>query len=249
MESIKNKRIFLLFFTFLFLHSVAIYAETTHKRLFYRTFVNREMHKWGEIIHSVETNIPPKTIEQKLELLNYYYGYVGYLMNKKKYETAEISIEKGEDLIDNVIKLSPHNSTALSYKGAFMGFKMGLNKVKAVYFAPKCMIEINKAYKADHENTQIIINKANLLFYSPTALGGDKDEALNLYHKALVLMEKNKETEQNWNYLNLLTTIAIGFDKTGKFHESKKMYERILKFEPDYKWVRDDLYPNLLKRM
>ncbi|MEI8272743.1 MAG: hypothetical protein WCG08_08975 [Paludibacter sp.] len=207
------------------------------------------MYKWGELIHSVETNNSAKTIDQKLELINYYYGYVGHLMNKKKHQTASEYIDKGQDLIDNVIDLSPHNSTALSYKGAFQGFKMGFSKVKAVYLAPKCMLNINKAYKLDHENSQIIINKANLLFYSPSTLGGDKVDALILYHKAMIIMEKNKDTDQNWNYLNLLTTIAIGLDKTDKPHDAKKMYEKILKIEPDFKWVRDDLYPNLLKRM
>lgn len=245
----KKKLLFIYLLLFSFLPHNQISAQTFNKKLFYKTFVNREMYKWGELIHTLETTNPPKTIDQKLELINYYYGYVGHLMNKKKHEVAEEYIDRGEDLIDNVIKLSPHNTTAISYKGSFLGFKMGFSKVKAVYLAPKCMIEINKAYKLDHENTHIIINKANLLFYSPSALGGDKEDALILYHKAMILMEKNKDTEQNWNYLNLLTTIAIGLDKTGKSHESKKMYEKILKIEPDFKWVRDDLYPNLLRRM
>ena len=249
LERNKYKIEIVLLMVFLSFFAQSIRAELTHKKLFYRTFVNREMYKWGELIHTFETNTPPKTIEQKLELINYYYGYIGHLMNKKKQETAEEYIDKGQDLIDNVIKLSPHNHTALSYKGAFLGFKMGFSKMKAVYLAPKCMTEINKAYKLDHENAQIIINKANLLFYSPSALGGDKEEALKLYHRAMVLMEKNKETDQNWNYLNLLTTIAIGFDKTDMPHEAKKMYEKILKLEPDFKWVRDDLYPNLLRKM
>ena len=249
METKKNLILVLLCLFVLFLPTVGVHAELSHKKIFYRTFVNREMYKWGDLIHAYETNSPPKTIDQKLELLNYYYGYIGHLMNKKKHETAEEFIDKGQDLIDNIIKLSPHNTTAISYKGAFLGFKMGFNKVKAVYLAPKCMLEINKAYKLDRENPQVIINKANLLFYSPSALGGDKDDALQLYHRAMVLMEKNKETDQNWNYLNLLTTIAIGLDKTEKPHDAKKMYEKILKLEPDFKWVRDDLYPNLLKRM
>ncbi len=245
----KIKIVKLLLLLLFILPTINIQAESSYKKLFYRTFVNREMYKWGELIHSVETNNSAKTIDQKLELINYYYGYVGHLMNKKKHQTASEYIDKGQDLIDNVIDLSPHNSTALSYKGAFQGFKMGFSKVKAVYLAPKCMLNINKAYKLDHENSQIIINKANLLFYSPSTLGGDKVDALILYHKAMIIMEKNKDTDQNWNYLNLLTTIAIGLDKTDKPHDAKKMYEKILKIEPDFKWVRDDLYPNLLKRM
>ncbi len=249
LERNKNSIVTLLLLLVLFIPGVCVKAELTHKKVFYRTFVNREMYKWGELIHAFETNTPPKTIDQKLELINYYYGYIGHLMNKKKHEAAEEYIDKGQDLIDNVIKLSPRNTVALSYKGAFIGFKMGFSKMKAVYLAPKCMLEINKAYKLDHENSQIIINKANLLFYSPSALGGDKDDALQLYHKAMVLMEKSKDTDQNWNYLNLLTTIAMGLDKTDKPHEAKKMYEKILKIEPDFKWVRDDLYPNLLRRM
>lgn len=224
-------------------------AQSTTKKLFYKTYVNREMYKWGDLIRSVETNNPPKTIEQKFELLNYYYGFTGYLMNRKQHETAQIYISKGQDLIDNILDIAPKNPTAYSYKGAFYGFQMGLSKYKSVYLGPKCLVEIHKALKIDQNNVQALVDKGNVYFYSPAVLGGDKEDALQLYIRALNLMERNKETDHNWNYLNLLTTIGIGYTKTAKLNEAKKIYEKILKIEPDFKWVKDDLYPNLIKKM
>jgi tetratricopeptide (TPR) repeat protein len=247
MESTKFTLKSLFISLFLFTLAPEIYSESPYKRNFYNTFINREMYKWGNIIYNMENGKPISTVDQKLELINYYYGYIGYLIGKKQYDTAGNMINKGEKLIYQVLQVSPKNSTAYAFKGSFLGFRMGISKLKTISLSRESLADINKAYDLDPQNVQALIDKGNILYYSPRFFGGDKEEALQYYLKGCRIMEKNKNTELNWVYLNLLTTIALTYDKTDNTEEAKRICEKILRKEPDYLWVRDVLYPRLLK--
>lgn len=234
----------------LFLFSLApeIYSETPYKRTFYNTFINREMYKWGTIIQSMETGKTSVTVDQKLELINYYYGYTGHLMGKKQYDLAGVMISRGEKLIQQVIKTSPNNATVYAFKGSFLGFRMGMSKFKALSLNRESLDDINKAYEIDPQNVQALIGKGNVFFYTPGMFGGDKEEALKYYLKGLRILENNKDTNQNWVYLNLLTTIALAYEKTDRPKDAKLICEKILRKEPNYKWVKDILYPRILDK-
>ena len=238
-----------LFFTlFLFTLAPEVYSDSPYKRTFYNTFINREMFKWGNIINTIENSKSVTTVDQKLELINYYYGYIGHLIGKKQFDVAGNMINKGEKIIHQVLVVSPRNPTAIAFKGSFLGFRMALNKIKAIGFGRESFALINKAYELDPQNVQANIDKGNILFYSPGLFGGDKEEALTYYLKGSRIIEKNKDTDQNWVYLNLLTVIAMAYDKTDKTVEAKLTCEKILRKEPNYKWVRDILYPRILEK-
>jgi tetratricopeptide (TPR) repeat protein len=170
-------------------------------------------------------------------------------MGKKQFETAQEFIERAEKLNNQVIRSSQKNATAYSYKGAFMGFRIGLNRMKSVYLWPESRGYIDRALKLEPTNVQAIIDKGNMLYYSPGMLGGDKEDAVVLFLKAEKLMEKNKETDHNWVYLNLLVTLAKASEKLDKPQEAKLFYEKALQKEPNFRWVKDDLYPKLLLKL
>lgn len=249
MQKTKNYLNKLLLLSILLISIPDIEAETPYKKTFYNLFINREMFKWGTVINMTEKANPPVTVDQKLELLSYYYGFIGHMMGKKQYDVVEDYLEKAEILNNQVLRLSSKNATACSYKGAFIGFHIGLNKLKSVYLGPESKLFINKAIKLDPNNITAIINKGNLLYYAPGVFGGDKEDAVVLFLKAEKLMEKNKDTEHNWVYLNLLTTLAKAYEKLDQLQDAKLTYEKALKKEPNYKWVKDDLYPKLLNKM
>jgi tetratricopeptide (TPR) repeat protein len=232
----------------LFSIALGISAESAYKKTIYYCFINREMYKWANIIHNIETNNPPVTIEQKLELIDYYYGFVGYLIGKKQLELAEKYVNKADKLIVQVLKESPKNATAYSYKGSFIGYRIGISKFKAIYLGPESSAYVNKAYELDPQNIQAIIDKGNILFYSPSIFGGDKEEALKFYLKGAKLIETNKDTYQNWAYLNLLTITALAYEKTEQPQRAKLIYDKILRQEPNFYWVKVDLYPKFLAK-
>jgi tetratricopeptide (TPR) repeat protein len=225
------------------------FPESPYKKSIYTAFITHDMAKWEKVIRIIEARRATNTINQKLELINYYYGYIGWLIGQKKFAQAAELIPKGEKLINEVLKISPENATAYSFKGSFTGFKIGIDKCKAIFLGSESRSNINKAILLDPQNLQAIIDKGNLLFYSPRIFGGDKNEALNYFLKGERIMERNNETYQNWVYLNLLTMIATVYEKTNKLEDAKLTYEKIMRNEPDIKWVKNDLYPQLLAKI
>jgi len=224
-------------------------SESSYRKAFYNTFISRNMPKWEELIRNMETSGYTRTVDQKLNLINAYYGYIGHLIGKKKYDPIDDYIEKGEKQIRDVLRMSPNNATAYAFKGSFLGFRMGLNKIKAIYLESDSKEYINKSLEIDPQNVQGLIDKANLLLYAPRVMGGNKHLALSYFLKAASIMEKKKDTHQNWVYMNLLTMIAKTYDLTDKTTEAKSMFEKILRIEPNFVWIKDDLYPKFLARL
>lgn len=243
-------RIKYLLLAFLLLENISFCnSESIYRKMIYKTFVNGEMYKWDGIIQSMEESTSTKTLDQKLELISYYYGNTAHQIHKKQYEKATVSCNKGETLIAQVLLQSPQNATAYAYKGAFLGFRIGISKFKSVVLGPESEACINKANQLEPHNVQAIVDKANLLYYIPSILGGDKKQALKLYILAVAIMEKNKECHQNWFYLNTLTSIAKTYEKLDQDQHSKAVYEKILRLEPNFKWVKNELYPGLLVKI
>ena len=84
----------------------------------------------------------------------------------------------------------------------------------------------------------------------PSALGGSKKEALKYFLKARDLVEKDPEfTSENWNYMSLLVVIGQTYTYLKDYTSAQEVYDNILKIEPEFLYVKDDLYPKLLKKM
>lgn len=249
MERTKHIFIGLIFSFFILLPSGILNAQSTYKNLIYNAYINGDMNKWANVIYTIEQNEDNKTIDQKLELISYYYGYVGFLIGIKNYEKAQLMIPKGEKLISQVLAESPKNATAYAFKGSFIGFKIAMSKFKAMTLGPESAASLKKGYEIDPSNVQVLVDKANALYHTPKLFGGDKKEALKLFQKGLKLMESSMNTTNNWFYMNVLTLTARAHENLNQNEQALQLYEKILHIEPDYKWVKNELLPSLKKKM
>ena len=219
----------------------ALFAKTSYSKSIYDAFIVRDMTKWESVVQSMEASHSVTTVDQKLELVSYYYGVIGYLIGKKQYLHAEQLTNKGEALIDQVLHASPKNATATSYKGSFTGFRVGIKKFKALLLIFDSKKYINKAVEMDPQNVQALIDKGNMYYYAPSLFGGDKKAALTYYLKAAGIMEQKNETSDNWVYLNTLTMIAFAYTKTDNPNAAKQMYVKIMRLEPNITWAKEVL--------
>jgi len=218
-----------------------LFAKTSYSKSIYDAFIVRDMTKWESIVQSMEASRTVTTVDQKLELVGYYYGVIGYLIGKKQYDHAEQLTNKGEALIEQVLKASPKNATATSYKGSFTGFRVGIKKFKALLLIFDSKKYINRAVEMDPQNVQALIDKGNMYYYAPAMFGGDKKTALTYYLKAAGIMEQRNETSDNWVYLNTLTMIAFAYTKTDNPNAAKQMYTKIMRLEPNITWAKEVL--------
>jgi tetratricopeptide (TPR) repeat protein len=229
------------------LYLFSINTQASNKNAIYNAYITNNMSQWKSIIDQMQRQ-KDKSNEFVFELLNYQYGYIGWLIGNNKLDEAKRYIALGESNIEILEKRNFHLSSVNAYKSAFYGFRIGLNKLNAPFLGLKSIKHSNLALKLDTSNPHVYIQLGNSEYYMPSVFGGSKEKALKYYKTAQILMERNAEKIKNdWNYLSLLTMIGLTLQETDQLDAARLYFDKILQIEPHFKWVKDELHPKLLK--
>jgi tetratricopeptide (TPR) repeat protein len=226
-------------------------AMATYKTEIYKAYISNNMNEWKKVMDRM--NLETKRDNDfLLELLNYQYGYIGWCVGNKENEQAKKYLSLAEKNIEILEKQSFELSILNAYNSAFYGYRVGLNKLQAPFIGPKSVESAKKAIELDKNNPYGYIQIGNSEFYMPSVFGGSKTVALENFKKAENLMERNPEKIKNdWNYLSLLAMIVMSCKELKQYELAKYYCEKALKTEPEFLWVKLDLYPeikNLIKQ-
>jgi tetratricopeptide (TPR) repeat protein len=248
MEGKKYIKSLIMLFGCLLIIAQTSFSQSLYSDKIYEAYARGKMDVWYEVMTAYETEIIDKTQDQELVLINYYYGYTGWLISVEKDDLAEEYIEKSEKILNKISAKDPYNATVLAYKGAFIAYEIGLSTYKAIYLGRTSMQFIEDALKIEPENIQAHIEMGNAMYYCPKTFGGDKNLAINHYKLAAKYMEEKQLTINNWMYLNVMTALGQAYEATEQIQHAKLCYEKILRVKPDFMWVGEELYPDMLKR-
>lgn len=234
---------------FILLAFFAISLRATTREDIYHCYLNNRMPVWKNIIDQLNSQ-PEKSNELLLELVNYQYGYIDWCLTNNRKDEALVYLKLAEENVKFLEAKKFERSMIYAYKAAFYGYHIAINKFLAPFLGPKSSSCANQAIELDPNQLFGYIQLGNVKFHSPSIMGGSKTEAISYYLKAKTMMERNKdEIHGDWNYLSLLTAIAKAYESMNDLPKAKLMYEEILKFEPGFASVRDELYPQLLKKL
>jgi len=215
----------------------------------YSAYVSNKMDLWKSVIDRMN-QVPDKSNEFILELVNYQYGYIGYCLGFDKKNEAKKYLELAQKNIDFLEKQSYRLSLLNAYNAAFCGFRMGINILSVPQNGFKSIEYAKKAIELDSENYLGYVQYGNIQFYMPRTFGGSKKEGIAYYLKAKEILEKDKNSlQEDWNYLSVLLIIGQSYTYLEEFNSAKAVYDYILRREPDFTYVRDELYPELMKKM
>ncbi len=240
----RKKYLLIVFFGILLVPSVG----QSHK-IIYHAYINGDMVKWKSAMDSLDA-ARPKSNAEKLDVINYQYGYIAWCIDHNKKKEAMHYMEKAEEQIGYLEKQKYQVSMLLAYKAAFIGYKIGLSPHKAPFIGPESVTYAEKSVSADPMNALGHVQLGNIAFFTPGIFGGSKEDAMQHYVRALRLMESQPgETDRNWNYLNLLVTIIQTCMELEEFHAARDYCQKTLTVEPRFDWVRNQLYPQVLKKI
>lgn len=215
----------------------------------YRSYIRNDMHRWRRILDSVEQR-KALNDEWRLFLVNIQYGYIAWCISSQKPEMAERYLERARAHLLVLETNGRYPSEVQAYQSAFYGFEIGLNLWKAPFLGPKSVSSAKTAMRLDPQNPMGYVQYANALYFRPAIFGGSKKEAIDYYRQARILMENQPENiRQNWNYLNLMVLLARAYEETNQLPEAGECYEHILKVEPGFFWVKNELYPQYRKKI
>jgi tetratricopeptide (TPR) repeat protein len=222
-----------------------IFAHASYRERIYNAYIKGNMTEWKAILNEVSTQ-SNKSNEQVLEHIDYQYGYIAWCMGNKKLAEAKQHLAEGDKNIEFLWKQGYNLSMLNSYKSAFYGYKIGLNKLQAPVLGSKSLNCANESLKLNKNNPYPYIQLGNSEFYMPPLFGGSKSKALEYFQKAEQLMEQDRTNLiHNWNYLSLLVMIANCHKELKQYEKAKIVLQKVLKTEPEFLWVKNELYPEI----
>ena len=224
--------------------------EQSYDCRFYNAYITGDMTEWPAWMNQIEDHYLQRENHKLLyDLVMAYYGYVGYLIGVDQHEKAEEYIEKGIYYVEQLDNYAIYQSLYEAMKGAFYAFRIGISSSLTVWLGPKSMSHINKAVELDSTNPVAWVEKANAEYHMPRIFGGSYGKAVEYYRKAVGYFEEQPDSIGcNWMYLNALAWLAKSYDKAEMVVRAEMTYQRILKIEPDFSWVKNELYPSFKKR-
>lgn len=225
---------------FLFFGVGSISAESKSDLLL-NAYLNGDMNSWRLYIEDAETK-QNQSMQQRVELLDYEYGYIAYLLSVNKKKEASAMLKKAILLLQSLPNWED-DGKLLSLMSAFNGFRIALSPLKAPFLGPQAQDYAEKAIRIAGDTPWGYIQMGNIKNYAPSIFGGNKQEALMYYQTAQKLFKtKMPDTYvDNWQYLNLIITMADVFFQNKNKAEAQKLYGYLIEIHPDFKWVRDEL--------
>lgn len=243
--NLQRIKIYILFLIVISINQV-LFSQSL-KQNTYNAFVAGNRKAWLDEIKNHE-KLNPVLNNQKLERIELYYVYTGFLLADKNYSEATKYIQKADRLIYDVLKSEPKNASAMAFKASFTGFKIPVNRLKILQLGNESFRLLHSAYQADQNNIQVLTDLGSALFFTPRIFDGDKLQAIRHFEKAILIIENSGNTIFNWKYMNLLTLLASCYEKTNQDKNADKIYRKILRIEPNYLRVKNELYPSFLKK-
>lgn len=226
----------------------SLLAQQTPRERVYNALITDQMEDWHRVIEEQKSRKKSLSDKELGELINYYYGYTGWLLEEGTKKEAKSYIEETDEIIDALLVKYPDESDLYAYKAAFYAYKLNLNPVKAPFLGGKSMDNIDLALEKCPKCAHGWIERGNSLFYMPKAFGGSKTGAIEAYKKAILYMENEPAyLIHNWVYLNVLMVLAQAYEKTENMEMAKESYEKILRIEPNFTYIRDEAFPAFMK--
>lgn len=222
----------------------------TYRTRIYDSYARGEMKGWRAVIEDMEDAYGRSGNDGLLhELVLSQYGFIGYCLKEDMKEEASYHLARARDNLEILKLRNPGSAELMALEGAFLGYEMGIHKIKAMILGPMAKDKIDGAVEKNPNTVRTLMEKANQLNFSPKIIGGDTDEAIEYYKKAIGLLEADQASlPRNWVYVNAVVVLANAYEKLGDYTSACALYKKLMAYDSDISWVKDDLYPGCLKR-
>lgn len=210
----------------------------------YDSYARGEMSGWRLAIEEMEKEYEGSgSMELLHELVLSQYGFIGYCLKEDMKKEASYHLERALANLEILKGSRPGSAELMALEGAFMGYEMGIHKLKAMVLGPKAKEKIDGAVEKDPGIVRTLLEKANQLNFSPRIVGGDREEAIEYYKKAISLIEADtRNLRKNWIYVNTVVVLAFAYEQLGNNSHACALYEKLIEYDSNIKWVKEDLY-------
>ncbi len=210
----------------------------------YEAFISGRMHVWEETLQQMKHTYRSAPSDSLLyDILLAQYGLTGYYLEEDHDDKAEEQLKEAERFLKKLEGKPDYEVQHMLFRAAFKAFHINLRPRRGMSLGPRSSRLIDKVLEKDENCARGHLEKGNMLYHAPRLMGGSKKRSVDHYAKAVELWGNNLPDNHRWLYLNTLVKLATAQKETGGLDQAITTLEKALQFEPEFRWVRDELLP------
>lgn len=175
------------------------------------------------------------------------YRFMTYLFNREK-ERFDPVADKAVERLERILRAKPEWSEAQALLSGIHGLQIAKSWTRAMTLGPRANRLAQQATENDPENPRAWLMHGSQKLNTPRMFGGSIEEALDAYKKAVALYENKTDRdplEPSWGYTDALVWLGITYERLDRDEEALAVFRKALEIEPEFRWVKYNLLPNL----
>ncbi len=243
----------LITFSALFLVAFLAGAQDATDERMYHAYLSRQKatDAWKQAVADRKAALQanPANNQAALQLALAQFGLLSATM---RFQDEDLFDEYYDATVDNLKSLIDSNKSwgePNALLSAVYGLKMGYSPMQGMFLGSKSNSLTERAKKLSPQSPLVWKVYANAKFFTPEMWGGDLAEAIEGYEACIRFYESDPQhLKYNWLYLDALAFQGQAYVKNGDTGKAIAAYEKALKAEPTFSWVRDNLLPAARKQ-
>lgn len=197
------------------------------------------------------------TVHDSLDyLVQYYLAYGWYQLysfsTDESFDTKPEFLEMAIAHAESSIAVNDKFPESWIILGNAFGIKADNGLFSAIRYAPKAKNRYEKALALDPTNPRALMYMGVANLYQPGLLGGSTEKAIELLSRSVELFENKLEKENpllpDWGHAEAYAWLGLAYEQNDDTDAAKQAYYEALLINPNYRWVRDKLLPELLEK-
>lgn len=212
----------------------------------YRAYLDKDPNPqvWRDAVKARHEDFRSKSGDSKIQYA-LAVAQFGLLSSTMRSKDENLFDEYYDQTVENIKAIQDKNwAEPHALLSAVYGVKMGYSPMQGMFLGSKSNSLVEKAKTIDPNSPFAWKVYANSKYFTPELWGGNLTEAIASYEKCIQLYEsKPEQLKFNWLYLDALAFQGQAYLKNGDKAKAIATYEKALKAEPEFSWVKYSLLP------
>jgi|SRR4051812_21158761 tetratricopeptide (TPR) repeat protein len=218
----------------------------------YKAYITQNIQdakgQWKKIVADAQSILKPNEQQALYGLALAQFGLLTASMRDQDEDLFDDYADETEKNLKILISQSHSTAEPRALLAALYGLKMGYSPMKGMFLGAKSQSLMDNALKEAPTSPLVWKLYANSKFFTPETWGGDISEAIKSYEKSIRLYESDSlKIKNNWLYLDTIAFLGQAYLKNKQPAKATEMFEKALKVEPNYSWVKLVLLPKAKK--
>ncbi len=215
------------------------------KKVSYDAYLSGSINLWKQSVQMAKRHYDQYPSDQsRFELVLSEYGLLNATLKDQDKDTFNEYIDNAIERCKELIKDDIHVAESKAIVSAMTGLKIAYSPWKGMFLGPKSSSYISEAMTLDPRSPIVQQLYGNHQNFTPEMWGGNPDNAIEAYQRAISIYEEKRQTDQ-WMYLDAHAWLGIVQKKQGRLQEAIAVWEKIVEKEPDFGWVKYNLIPSV----